>query len=47
MTAVIQPHVHPAPWPTHGARAAVLPWLAARGPGVLSIDHGPARQRLG
>ncbi|MGL6111988.1 MAG: DoxX family protein [Rubrivivax sp.] len=40
MTAVIQLWVYPAAWPTHGVWAAVLLWLMARGPGVVSIDHG-------
>lgn len=46
MTAVIQLLVYPAAWPTHGTWAAVLLWLMARGPGVLSIDHWLARRRL-
>ena len=44
MTAVIQLFVYPGAWPTHGTWAAVLLWLIARGPGVLSIDHWLARR---
>ena len=39
MTAVIQFLVYPGAWPTHGVWAAVLLWLAVRGPGVVSLDH--------
>jgi len=39
MTAVIQVLVYPGAWPTHGVWAAVLLWLAVRGPGVVSLDH--------
>jgi putative oxidoreductase len=45
MTLVIQLLVYPGAWPTHGTWAAVLLWLMARGPGVLSIDHWLARRR--
>ncbi len=40
MTAVIQLFVYPDAWPTHGTWAASLLYLAARGPGRLSLDHG-------
>jgi len=43
MTAVIQLFVYPDAYPTHGVWAAVLLWLMARGPGVLSVDHLIAR----
>lgn len=43
MTAVIQLFVYPDAYPTHGTWAAVLLYLLARGPGVLSLDHGLAR----
>ncbi len=39
MTLVIQFLVYPGAYPTHGTWAAVLLFLMARGPGVLSIDH--------
>lgn len=39
MTAVIQLFVYPDAYPTHGTWAAVLLYLAARGPGALSIDR--------
>lgn len=39
MTAVIQLFVYPDAWPTHLAWATLLLYLAARGPGVLSLDH--------
>ncbi|MGE0387013.1 MAG: DoxX family protein [Gammaproteobacteria bacterium] len=39
MTAVIQTFVYPDAYPTHGVWAAVLLFLAARGPGPLSIDR--------
>ena len=39
MTAVIQFGVYPSAYPTHGVWAAVLLWLMARGPGVVSLDH--------
>jgi putative oxidoreductase len=40
MTAVIQLFVYPDAWPTHGTWAVSLLYLAARGPGRLSLDHG-------
>lgn len=39
MTAVIQLFVYPDAWPTHGAWAACLLYLAARGPGRIALDH--------
>ncbi|MDP1693022.1 MAG: DoxX family membrane protein [Burkholderiaceae bacterium] len=39
MTAVIQLLVYPGAYATHGTWAALLLYLMARGPGVLSIDH--------
>lgn len=44
MTATIQLLVYPDAWPTHGVWATVLLFLAARGPGALSLDHLIARQ---
>jgi putative oxidoreductase len=44
MTAVIQLFVYPDAYPTHGVWAAVLLYLMARGPGVLSLDHLIARR---
>lgn len=39
MTLVIQTFVYPDAYPTHGIWAAVLLYLIARGPGILSLDH--------
>lgn len=39
MTAVIQVFVYPGAYPTHGTWAAVLLYLAATGPGRVSLDH--------
>jgi len=39
MTVVIQVFVYPDAYATHGTWAAVLLYLMARGPGVVSIDH--------
>ena len=39
MTAVIQFFVYPEAWPTHSLWAAVLLYIAARGPGAISFDH--------
>lgn len=39
MTLVIQLFVYPSAYPTHGLWAALLLYLMARGPGVLSLDH--------
>ncbi len=44
MTLVIEVFVYPDAYPTHGTWAAVLLYLIARGPGVLSIDHWLARR---
>lgn len=43
MTLVIQILVYPGAYPTHGTWAAILLYLMARGPGMLSIDHLIAR----
>jgi putative oxidoreductase len=43
MTATIQIFVYPDAYPTHGVWAAVLLFIAARGPGVVSLDHWIAR----
>lgn len=45
MTLVIELFVYPDAYPTHGTWAAVLLYLIARGPGVVSIDHWLARRR--
>ena len=39
MTLVIQVFVYPDAWPTHLSWAGLLLYLAARGPGRLSLDH--------
>ena len=39
MTATIQFLVYPDAWPTHGVWATVLIYIAARGPGCVSLDH--------
>ena len=44
MTAVIQLFVYPGAYPTHGTWAAVLLYLAATGPGTVSLDHWIARR---
>lgn len=38
MTLVIQIFVYPGAWPTHGTWAVCLLFIAARGPGLLSLD---------
>lgn len=43
MTVVIQVFVYPDAWPTHGTWAACLLFIAARGPGYLSLDTLIAR----
>ncbi|AYC33817.1 DoxX family protein [Pseudomonas cavernae] len=43
MTLTIQLFVYPDAYPTHGTWAAVLLYLVARGPGVMSIDQLIAR----
>jgi putative oxidoreductase len=45
MTLVIEIFVYPDAWPTHGLWAALLLYIAARGPGLLSLDHLIARRR--
>lgn len=45
MTLVIEIFVYPDAWPTHGTWAVCLLFIAARGPGLLSIDAVIARQR--
>lgn len=44
MTLVIQVFVYPGAYPTHGVWAAVLLYLMAKGPGVISLDHWIARR---
>lgn len=44
MTLVIQTFVYPGAYPTHGVWAAVLLYLMAKGPGVISLDHWIARR---
>lgn len=44
MTLVIEVFVYPDAYPTHGVWATVLLVLAARGAGVLSVDHWLARR---
>lgn len=44
MTLTIQLLVYPDAYPTHGVWAAVLIFLIARGPGVISLDHLIARR---
>lgn len=44
MTLVIQTFVYPGAWPTHGTWAACLLFIAARGPGLLSLDAWIARR---
>lgn len=44
MTMTIQLLVYPDAYPTHGVWAAVLLYLMAKGPGVLSVDHLIARR---
>jgi putative oxidoreductase len=39
MTLVIQLFVYPGAYATHGTWAALLLYLMARGPGMLSVDH--------
>lgn len=45
MTLVIQVFVYPGAYATHATWAAVLLYLMARGPGLLSIDHWLARRQ--
>jgi putative oxidoreductase len=44
MTLVIEIFVYPDAWPTHGTWAACLLFIAARGPGLFSIDALIARR---
>lgn len=44
MTLTIQLFVYPDAYPTHGVWAAVLLFLIARGPGMISIDHWLAKR---
>lgn len=44
MTLVIQIFVYPDAYPTHGVWAAVLLYLMAKGPGVISLDRWIARR---
>jgi len=44
MTLVIQVLVYPGAYPTHGTWAALLLYLVARGPGVVSLDALIARR---
>lgn len=46
MTATIQFLVYPDAYPTHGVWATVLIFLAARGPGPLSIDDWISKRWL-
>lgn len=39
MTAVIQLFVYPDAWPTHLSWAGLLLYVAARGPGAVSLDR--------
>ncbi|WP_246200379.1 DoxX family protein [Shinella kummerowiae] len=43
MTLVIEIFVYPDAWPTHGTWAACLLFIAARGPGLFSLDAVIAR----
>ena len=45
MTLVIQLFVYPGAYATHGTWAAVLLYLIARGPAMLSVDHWLASRR--
>lgn len=45
MTLVIQVFVYPGAYATHATWAAVLLYLMARGPGLLSVDHWLASRR--
>jgi putative oxidoreductase len=45
MTLVIQLFVYPGAYATHGTWAALLLYLMARGPGMLSVDHWLAMRR--
>ena len=45
MTAVIQIFVYPGSWPDHLMWAVMLTFIAARGPGPLSLDRVLCRMR--
>ncbi len=45
MTLVIQTFVYPDAYPTHMLWAALMLYIMARGPGVVSLDHLIARRR--
>lgn len=45
MTLVIQVFVYPGAYATHATWAALLLYLMARGPGLLSLDHWLARRQ--
>lgn len=45
MTLVIQVFVYPGAYATHATWAAILLYLMARGPGVLSVDHWLAKRQ--
>ena len=47
MTLVIEIFVYPDAYPTHGLWAALLLYLMARGPGIVSLDHLLARRARG
>ncbi len=47
MTLVIEIFVYPDAWPTHGTWAVSLLFIAARGPGLFSIDAIISRQARG
>jgi putative oxidoreductase len=47
MTLVIQVFVYPSAFATHGLWAALMLYLMARGPGVISLDHLVARRVRG
>lgn len=47
MTLVIQLFVYPGAYATHGTWAALLLYLIARGPGMLSVDHWISMRRGG
>ncbi len=46
MTLVIQIFVYPDAYPTHGVWMTVLLFLAARGGGVVALDHWLAGRGL-
>ena len=45
MTAIIQVFVYPGSWPDHLMWAVMLTFIAARGPGPLSLDRVLCRMR--